>query len=330
MGGHTFRAGPIPPTRKALVTVHTDTTTNPAAEARSAPRCDRDDAGFSLAQVIVTMIIVGILTAGVGFTVFSFIGQARETVLSSNVRTAAEAVQTVISLNPQLRNPAVDASNNPTGQPSPELLAELTATAPLTWNPVWEMDAALTGPNAEPNVVRIQMIHLAAASGAVVPSGSGAAAIPPSVRWVLGHGDAVRVQARSSDGSWACALIVLRPDWTAAKAANTTTGATAVSNAMILNVEGRLRGVWYDAGAAITGAGLHNCSPVGAVDAESISTAPNSCPAGAAAYGNCAAGDRATNAQDALPSSTSQWNVRDAAGPPVVNRTFERSVTFGD
>ena len=64
---------------------------------------DRNDEGFSFAQVIVTMVIVGIL-GGIGtFAAFQYIGQSRETVLSANIQTAAAAVQNTLALNPGLK-----------------------------------------------------------------------------------------------------------------------------------------------------------------------------------------------------------------------------------
>ena len=81
--------------------------------ARNTPRDSRDDGGFSFAQVIVTMVIVGILGGAIGFTAFQFIGQSRETVLAANIRTAADAVQNTLALNPNLK-----AATGTTGVPA--------------------------------------------------------------------------------------------------------------------------------------------------------------------------------------------------------------------
>ena len=289
----------------------------------------RNDDGFSFAQVIVTMIIIGVLTVAVGFTVFNFIGQARNTVLASNVRTAAEAVQTAISLNPQLR------TNITAGAPSPDLIAELTALTPLVWDTTWDMRADAVDAAAQPNVIHIQMIEQGAARQA-------SASATPRVRWLVGTGDAVRIQARNTDGAWACALIVLRPDWNNDKA-----GANSdVNNARALTAEGQLRGVWYDTGAVIPPAGttaaelavqhgLQHCSPVGDHNVPGSHGNASGCPSTfvptpstrTALYGNCAAGDGGP-AADALPVSTSAWNFPASGTGTGVARTFERSVNF--
>ena len=52
--------------------------------------------------------------------------------------------------------------------------------------------------------------------------------------------DASGLQIRNEDGAWACALVVLRPDWTVGDADDQAKA-----------VEGTLRGIWYDAGSNI-------------------------------------------------------------------------------
>ena len=117
------------------------------------------------------------------------------------------------------------------------------------------------------------------AVGLVAPAG--AASTPPAVRWLVADWDAVRVQIKNEDNAWACALIVLRPDWTIA-------GDQA-------KVEGNLRGIWYDAGSNIPGDnGLHHCSPA-TVAAEDFEVA----------YG--LTGTPAGN--DPLPTSGSEWTI---------------------
>ena len=205
--------------------------------SRAPQTAQRDDAGFSFAQVIVTMVIVGILGGAIGFTAFQFIGQSRETVLAANIRTAADAVQNTLSLNPNLKD--ADAT---TGVPADSLLSELGNAAGFTWNGSAFPFAAGDGVET----VRIQMLEKGAAAGATATNA-------PSVIWLVEDFDAVRIQIRNEDGAWACALIVLRPDW--------TTG-TADQQAQ---AEGNLRGIWYDAGANIPTAtdevgGRHHCS----------------------------------------------------------------------
>ena len=97
----------------------------------------RNDEGFSFAQVIVTMVIVGILGAAIGFTAFQFIGESRNTVLTSNTRVAAAAIQNTVALKPHLMD-GVDAT---TGALDAALLSELSNVAGFTW---------LTGVGTEP------------------------------------------------------------------------------------------------------------------------------------------------------------------------------------
>ena len=143
-----------------------------------------------------------------------------------------------------------------------------------------------------------------------------AAGLAPKVRWLVADYDAVRLQARNADGSWACALVVLRPDWNGKPWPTAPAGdvTAAITNA----VEGNLRGTWYDAGADIIAAGLHHCSPT-------INTAQ----APGAANGNEAAGDLAGNTvKDILPVDASNWTIpADAtSAPTVVARTFGRTL----
>ena len=161
---------------------------------------NRDDAGFSFAQVIVTMVIVGILGAAIGFTAFQFIGQSRETVLAANIRTAADAVQNTLALKPHLRAGVDDE----TGKLSEDLISELSNTAGFDWvTGSWEFDTTDTVEK-----VRVQaVVKDANAAGATDDDA-------PKVRWLVEHGDAVRLHIRNGDGAWACALVVLRPDWT--------------------------------------------------------------------------------------------------------------------
>ena len=102
----------------------------------------RDDEGFSFAQVIVTMVIVGILGAAIGFTAFQFIGQSRETVLAANIRTAADAIQNTLALNPNLRA----SVNTTSGALGADLMSELSNSAAFAW--ITGVGPATTGPAA--------------------------------------------------------------------------------------------------------------------------------------------------------------------------------------
>lgn len=292
----------------------------------------RDDLGFSFVQLIVTMIISGILLGGIGFTVFSFINTARDTVLSANIATAANAVQTTLALNPTLRTPA-DAT---TGEPSANFISALTANAPFSWT---GGDWTLANTD-EPTLIRIQMILIAddgaTATTKIADVEQAADAVAPKVRWVIGDGDAVRIQSRNTDGSWACALIVLRPDWDAARAAGSP-GDDAIATA-----EANLRGIWYDGGSSYdNNAALseQHCSPVANTTANTTAGSGGS-PGGNSGlsgdadtlFGNTAAGDAATAIRDVLPLNSSSWNVGGATGanPAIPARTFDRAVPSFD
>lgn len=249
----------------------------------------RDDAGFSFAQVIVTMVIVGILGAAIGFTAFQFIGESRNTVLASNTRVAAEAVQNTLALKPHL----MDDVNTTTGALDAALLSELSNVAGFTWlNGSAGAPAAAGGPgwqfHADDTVetVRVQAILDGTAVGASLT-------VPPTVSWLVGDGDAVRLHIRNEEGAWACALIVLRPNWTA--------GATTSVNAQ---AEGALRGVWFGSGVDIvedaaantddhkeTG-GKHHCSPATVDDVTVTAT-----------FGH------GTSVKDPLPANAATWEI---------------------
>ena len=157
--------------------------------------------------------------------------------------------------------------------------------------------------------VRVQAVLDGTADGA-----SDTAA--PTVSWLVGDGDAVRLHIRNEDGAWACALVVLRPNWTA--------GATTAENAQ---AEGALRGVWYDSGVDIvedttsgtdgeTG-GRHHCSP-----AATAAVAPTVVQFGQAA-----------TALDPLPANSAAWtilthNASDNTADPrgIAERSMQRTV----
>ena len=241
-----------------------------------------DDTGFSFAQVIVTMVIVGILGVAIGFTAFQFVGQSREVVLASNTRTAANAIQNTLALRPDL----LDGVTIPaTGALPDALMSELANAAPFTWttgdssNTNWNFDA---GDTAEK--VRVQMIRQ---DDDVADHAGAATATAPVVRWLVKDGDAVRLHIRNEDNAWACALIVLRPKW------SDTASAEAV--------KGNLRGIWYDAGLTITGAGLHDCSPATVNDR-------NLTDGSTARYGISNSGTGATG-NDPAPNDGANWSI---------------------
>ena len=226
----------------------------------------RDDDGFSLAQVLVTMILIGILSVTVGITAFELLGQGRETVLRSNITTAAQAVETTLALNPAALGAQADVvARRGTGEPTEALIDALTQIAALEWAPaaaapavapalgerVWELPA-----DAGVDRVSVQMINAGTDNNdneeaAVDDTTTGTVWDPtaPVVPWLNNPGGAIRIQIRNTEGDWACALIVMRP--------NGDPGP-----------RGQIRGIWYDAGRDIEDGGLLNCSPGGATGAD--------------------------------------------------------------
>ena len=296
----------------------------------------RNDDGFSFVQMIVTMVIGGILLTTVGFAAFQYIQTARETVLESNIRTAAEAVQNTLALNPNLRttgNPANTTLEAP-GAASSALLSELANAAGFAWTTTATAGATTDGwlfaDTDTPDVVHIQMIQKAVAASGVTPAQatkeavagtSSAAPAAPLVRWLVDDRDAVRLQIRNEDGSWACALIVLRPDW------NTTMAGGTPDEADQAKAEGDLRGIWFDAGANIPDDnGLHHCSPTSTAAFNFVASATVATDFTAPAdFGNAAAEDGGTTTtQDPLPASGAIWNI--PGGGTVLNRTLLQSV----
>ena len=276
------------------------------AKTRNTPQGSRDDAGFSFAQVIVTMVIVGILGGAIGFTAFEFIGQSRETVLAANIRTAAEAVQNSLALNPNLKEEDA-VPDIASGKASGALISELANVAGFNWKTTGA-EAAADGWVLEDDdgaeTVHIQFLADGTGAGAAQGDATSPAdaADAPTVGWMVGDRDAVRLQITNEDEAWACALVVLRPDWAAG-----TKQAT---------VEGTLRGIWYDAGSEIDDDdGLHNCSPTTVANVD----------ASGGSYGNTNAGDSdAAATKEPLPADGSTWDI------PVdgsnAARSFQRTV----
>ena len=194
-------------------------------------RRHRNDRGFSMLELLVGMVILGILGA-IGYGIYTnFIGDARDTALDQNIQTAAAEIQSVLALEPTL------ASN------IPELVTAMTNRTNFVWDPAWDFQ---TGD--EPDVIRFQFVLDAAAA---IPAG----AVAPQVAWLVDNESAVRIHLTNPEGEWRCALLVLKPSTTdidTIVAAPTTAAAKAAE----------LRGIWFDGGANANLAGLHDCSPV--------------------------------------------------------------------
>ena len=274
---------------------------------------ERDDSGVQLAELLVYLVVVALIIGG-GVIVFTqVIGGAQESVLETNIQTAAELI----------RNPQIDLDNETQvgsssvgadGVPSQAWLDAITARlSNLTFNTRWEM-----GADDANSLIRVQFIvddtaTLRDTSGAadttawaggnpatakLTPSTADAAdgTNPPEVAWVNNDHSALRIHARDGD-RWACALIVLDADFGYnARAAGATAGfdhidvrtshagpATGThqlgtSALTIAQARNRVLGIWYDQGDTIGGdGGLHHCSPVhgltGSVDMAELPTA---------------------------------------------------------
>lgn len=220
----------------------------PCDHQRRIQAPDRNDEGFSIAQVLVAMVLIGILTVAVGLTAFELIGQGRETVLRANITTAAQAVETTLALDP-----AALGAANADGVPDDRLISALGRIAALEWETNWALDDA-----DREDTVRIQTLTAGATrtTAAREPTfdgdnnGTADDPLAPVVPWLTANGGAVRLQIRNGDGAWMCALVVMRPRGVDADEATRT------------REVGRLRGIWYDSGATIEADGLHSCSPV--------------------------------------------------------------------
>ena len=200
------------------------------------------------------------------------------------------------------------------GVPTGGLLTVLVEDLPFTWDNGWVMAT-----NEGDETVYVQFLENDTLANAASPT----ATRPPVVDWLLDDFRAVRVQSQNSDGAWACALIVMRPNTpefpasdldryfggvsppglpstiTATAPTSSTTGSQQVKR----TVDAWMGGIWYDSGdAPTTGNGLENCSPVD----DSTSAAPT---------------------EVSLPGSPDEWQISN--NPPTgkaVTRTFSKSL----
>ena len=148
------------------------------------------------------------------------------------------------------------------GQPTPALLTALVEDLPFTWSATW----ALTPGSDTDETIHVQFVADAAAEQ------EASATVPPETDWLLADWRAVRLQAANSDGAWACALIVLRPNMDQTNIAIPRfAGLTALPSSVTTNTDGKrvldawLGGIWYDSGEAYDNAGTsaQHCSPIG-------------------------------------------------------------------
>ena len=192
-----------------------------------------------------------------------------------------------------------------TGVPNSDLLTALVEDLPFTWSATWALDA--TTDNDE--TIHIQFLTDTGTSGTLTEA---TAAVSPVVDWLLSDHRAVRLQAQNSDGAWACALIVLRPDTPGAQAALPLRYAGVVPTALPADTAGKKRtidawlgGIWYDSGdspSSTAGDGLHNCSPV-----DKTNASPGV-------------------AKATLPEAPNAWEIEENDANTDIVRTFSKSL----
>ena len=263
------------------------------------------DSGVGVTGVVVTIVILGILAAIGGPPLWRLITDAREHKLNSNLQEAAQVMRDRLTLEPEwMGTDGVLAKTSGTlvvadGKPETALLTALVEDLPFTWSSDW----VLTPGDDNDETIRVEFV----ADGASLESTTAGA--PPQTDWLLADWRAVRLQAANSDGAWACALIVLRPnvDQTVLLGARfqTTalpTGVTASSNGKRI-IDAWLGGIWYDSGEAYAdpAASAQHCSPVGQT-------------------GSAAA------PQAWLPASANSWIIDPDGGGTGDDRTFGRNL----
>lgn len=293
-----------------------DTTTQPRPAHTPAPATisrrtqkTRYDLGFSMLELLVGMVILGVLGA-IGYGVYvGFIRDARDTALDQNIQTAAAELQSVLALDPTL-------ADNTAGVPGTDLITALTNRTNFVWDTTWAFPTNTD--EREPDVIRIQFI--AKNSAADFPDGAN----PPEVDWLVDGESAVRIHIANPEDEWRCALLVLKPSTTVIN----DMGGTALTDAIAAAKAAELRGIWYDGGSGLGSGpsatpydGLHNCSPVGnssGFGAYNSTTNTNGC--GQTSGSN-------TDSDECLPTDAQTWNIN-AVATQVDNSST--AVTTGD
>ena len=179
----------------------------------------------------------------------------------------------------------------------------------------WEFD---TDDTVE--TVRVQAI----VKGTVATAAGATSTTAPKVRWLVDDGDAVRLHIRNTDGDWACALVVLRPAWPLDDA---------------VEVQGKLRGIWYDSGTSIVAdsapgvdgktGGRHHCSPANIDDLAMGGTTYRHGLTSTTNSGNDPvpnSGADWTISWSATPGSNAATADQDTANDAIAQRLFQRKV----
>lgn len=294
------------------------------ATSRRTPTGRRDH-GFSMLELLIGMVILGVLGA-IGYGVYTnFIADARDTALDQNIQTAASELQSAVALNPTIT--------------VSDLVDEMTARTSFDWTSTWAF-----GTSNEPTTIRLQyIIHDATDPDDAVAATPAAA---PTVGWGIADQSAIRVHLANAEQEWRCALIVLRPS--AGKLAEAGTGATAGFGAALdddvaSSKAAQMRGIWYDGGSVHDDDGLHDCSPVSAAftfgawraTPTASTTAANGLGAGTET--TCAvSGTTGAVSSACLPANAQTWHIPatgelDATSTAVENvRTLHRSTSALD
>ena len=228
------------------------------------------DFGVGVTGVVVTIVILGILAAIGGPPLWRLITDAREHKLNSNLQSAAQVMRDRLTLEPEWMGTdgvAAKAGTTPAsgeGDPEDDLVTVLIEDVPFTWSKTWELSPGTD----EDETIHVQFIG----DGAVTDP---AAATPPQVPWLLSDWRAVRVQAANTDGAWACALIVLRPNvpeanvWASGAGVpgsfKGTTPTFGGADSAKRTMDAWLGGIWYDSGESYASAvaSEEHCSPAG-------------------------------------------------------------------
>ena len=218
-------------------------------ETQPATRLTRNDAGVSVINLIVYIVMAAILLGVIGNSLFVWIGRAEQSVLESNLQTLASTTELVL------------LTDKPTSAADLEghLVVE-GATYTIEDGTDWDNPTAT---NVGKSVVHIQMLSQEDGMGASVetlPSDTVVAATTtaPGVPWLFRAGGAFRLAIVDESGAWACALVV------SATRAYDETGNTAADD-IDREVAAAIKGIWYDKSDDETFS-ASACSPVAAAN----------------------------------------------------------------
>ena len=231
------------------------------------------DSGVGVTGVVVTIVILGILAAIGGPPLWRLITDAREHKLNSNLQEAAQVVRDRLTLEPEwmAETGALAGVSGANGAPNTAMLTALVEDLPFTWENTWP----LTPGTDSDETIKMQFIDHDTTVNVALAANN----VPPKADWLLADWRAVRVQAGNSDGAWACALIVIRPNVPEASVYLATASDNIEADSFVTNptsfpttaadqqrtMNAWLGGIWYDSGESYaTGtASEQHCSPVG-------------------------------------------------------------------